>query len=177
MQDEQWYKMGGAVRWVTNNTEIALEIQKCSQSSNSQLNCYCYLKIIVNISKHKYVFLQSLFELLWHICFYSTITALWMRSMWLFTAGKSRLAEFDLRILFSFSLCFGWDAQSVCREGPLSQHHEDRRMAAEGPTPGELFWGLVFGESQCQLGKAMLKRDCHVTAEANRTEWEHYLFN
>lgn len=27
-------------------------------------------------------------------------------------------------------------------------------MAAEGPTPGELFWGLVFGESQCQLGKA-----------------------
>lgn len=64
---------------------------------------------------HKNVFLTSPFELLWQdICFQSTITALWMKSMWLFTAGQSRLAEFDLRVLFSLCLCFGRDAQSVC---------------------------------------------------------------
>lgn len=39
-------------------------------------------------------------------------------------------------------------------EVSLSQHHEDRRMVAEDLTPGDLLWGLVFGESQCQLDEA-----------------------
>lgn len=37
-------------------------------------------------------------------------------------------------------------------------------MVAECLNPGDLFKGLVFDESQCQLAKQMLECDYHVTA-------------
>lgn len=44
------------------------------------------------------------------------------------------------------------------------------RSHMEALNPGDLLQGVLFGESQRQLGKQMLERDCHVTAEASRTQ-------
>lgn len=123
----------------------------------------------INILINNFFFSTSLFELHWHdICFYSTITAFWLKSMWLFTAGESRLAEFDwcvflagliyipssfspisLVLLLIITFVVFWlkctKHLSAVRELGgrfLVEHHEDRHMVADNLTLRDLFWLL-----------------------------------